>query len=86
MRVTNDINYDDEPQGTAVPFYEDSVRRIDVENFLFGLGYKESIVVLFMALSYKPKEISKMLGYSTANDIYQILLKIRNNYNIKNEF
>lgn len=86
MRVTNDINFEDDNEGTAVPFYEDSSRRIDVENFLFHLGYKESIVVLFMALSYKPKEISKIMGYSTANDVYQILLKMRNNYDVKNEF
>lgn len=66
--------------------YEGSMCGLDVENFIFKLDMQESTILLFMALSYKPKEICKLLGYKNLGSIYQILTKMRNLQAIKEDF
>jgi hypothetical protein len=82
MRVTNDTRErDDESMGwdAIAPSYEDSMRRIDVENYIFHLDMKESIVLLFTASGYGPEDIRKILKYRDVNTIYQIRARMRSN-------
>ena len=84
--VTSDIDYENNDQMSVFPSYEDSMRRLDVEDFIYKLNMKETITILFMAMSYKPKEISDILGYKNVNNVYQILYRIRNLKSTKEEF
>ncbi len=75
-KVITDIDYDDQ-QPYALPSYVDSDRRIDVERFIFNMSMNESIVVLLLAMSLKPKEIAVVLQRKNVNYVYNIIAKLR---------
>ena len=87
LTVTSDVNYDDDVDRMSVfPSYEDSIRGMDVENFIFSLRFEESLVLLFKSLSFNQMEICSILGYNNTGSIHQILTRIRNKKAIKEEF
>ncbi len=78
VRVLADVERDDDIHESSVyPSYVDSDRRVDVERFIFGLTQDETLVVLFSAMSFKPKEICNIVGRKNVNFVYNILAKLR---------
>ena len=66
------------------PSFEDSIHRFDVEDFIFRLPVNESIVLLFISMGYKRREIQKMLGYKYVSSINQMVLKMRKIHSCNN--
>jgi hypothetical protein len=61
----------------VAPSFEESINTFDVEDFIYRLPMHESIVLLFISLGYKRKDIQEMLGYKYVSSINQIVLKMR---------
>lgn len=62
---------------TLIPLQFDSISRVDVEMYIFGLSYIETATLLFVSMGYKAHEISAILGYKRRESIYPILKHIR---------
>jgi hypothetical protein len=59
------------------PRYEDSIRRVDIENFIFSLTLMESMALVFLALGDKRKDIAKRMGYRNVTTISKLVLRMR---------
>lgn len=69
----SEIEYMD---SVMAPHY-DSVSRIDIEKFIFKLSMNEVVVLLFLAMGYKRKEVKEIMGYKNVQNINQIVMRLR---------
>jgi hypothetical protein len=59
--VRIDIEMENGTLDNLMPIHEDDIYRIDVEAFIFGLSYRESVVLLFRSLDVPVKDIAPIL-------------------------
>lgn len=58
----------------------DSIRRLDVQRFIFDLSFNEVATILFLSMGYKRKEIHGLIGYKRVHNVNQIVSKVRKMY------
>lgn len=58
----------------------DSVRRLDIQRFIFSLSFNEVATILFLSMGFKRKEIHELLGYKRVQNLNQIVSRIRRLY------
>lgn len=54
-----------------------SVRGMDVENFIYGLTYVESVVLLFSAMGYSQDEIKGIMQFKSSGSMHRVMKKLR---------
>lgn len=73
----NDPDYLD----TIIPSTEDFIYSLDIEKFIYKLSEKEAIVLLFLSMGFKAKEIKEIMGYKNVNNINKIVMSLKKTFN-----
>jgi len=76
-RIVENKNDDPDYIDSIIPPHEDFIYGIDIERFIYQLTSEQSIVLLFLSLGYKPKEIRSILGFKNVNSIGKIVMGLK---------
>lgn len=78
-KILNDLPDEDEFD-YLIPSYEDYQYGLDIEAFIHSLSYQETLTLLFLSLSFKPKEIRDIMGFKNVNSIGKIVMTLKDKY------